>query len=196
MLYCVEVLHHADVLHGDIKPDNWLLMKGDCESLLRMSSSPEQDSEYLSGDIRLIDFGRAIDKTFYAPGTVFCGDCHTKGFQCIEMLENRPWTNQIDSFGLLSSIHCMLFGDYMDVKERQDQYGNKCWTIIRQFKRYWQVELWSELFDSFLNISNCELQPSLGMFRRRFESYFLQDPSHMQVFIILIESTKCNSVHI
>ena len=45
--------------------------------------------------LKLIDFGRSIDMTFFPPGTTFTAKVNTSGFQCIEMKTNRPWTYQV-----------------------------------------------------------------------------------------------------
>ena len=45
------------------------------------------------------------------------GDSHTEAFRCIEMQEGRAWGWGIDAFGVCSTIHCLLFGDYMQVEK-------------------------------------------------------------------------------
>lgn len=57
----------------------------------------EQDSEDdgLSAGLALIDLGQSIDMKLFPKGTTFTGKCETSGFQCTEMLSNRPWTYQV-----------------------------------------------------------------------------------------------------
>ena len=43
----------------------------------------------------LLDFGRAIDIQAFPRGTQFIGSCDTDSFQCIQMLNNEPWTWQV-----------------------------------------------------------------------------------------------------
>ncbi|DBA03655.1 TPA: hypothetical protein N0F65_006834 [Lagenidium giganteum] len=176
MLYAVELLHSVRILHGDIKPDNWLIDFG------AVDLTPERTScqEYRTGGIRLIDFGRAIDTCHYSPGTKFAGSCHTKGFQCVEMLSGQLWTNQIDTFGICGTVHCMLFGEYMEVHSRKTRDERTKWTIKKPFKRYWSVALWKELFDTLINVPSCDEQPSLGLLRRRFEGYLTTESSRMK----------------
>lgn len=45
--------------------------------------------------LRLVDFGQAIDMSLYPPGTTFLAKVKTSGFQCIEMMTDRPWTFQV-----------------------------------------------------------------------------------------------------
>ena len=43
----------------------------------------------------LIDFGRAIDVWAFPEHTMFEGSNETDGFQCVQMLENKPWKWQV-----------------------------------------------------------------------------------------------------
>ncbi|ETM49533.1 BUB protein kinase [Phytophthora nicotianae] len=181
MLRCIELLHSANVLHGDIKPDNWLMIPGNPSSELELiSQEPKLDKVYQAGDLYLIDYGRSIDLSFYPDGTVFRGSCHAKGFQCVEMLTQRPWTYQIDTFAFCGTMHCMLFGEYMEVKPKRNAKGATHWGIVRQFKRYWQVDMWENFFHVLLNVHSCTDQPSLLNLRRRMERYFVSDRSRQQ----------------
>lgn len=182
MVHSIEILHEAQVLHGDVKPDNWLVVPGSSSSVLQSSSKAEKAGfRYQTGDLSLIDFGRAIDLASFPPGTTFVGDCHTKGFQTTEMISNKPWTKQIDTFGICATTHCMLFGDYMDVVCRKDRCGRELWSIKKPFKRYWEIALWKELFDTLLNVKSCAEQPSLSLLRQKLEAYFTTSPQREQV---------------
>lgn len=71
-------------------------------------------------------------------GVAFTASSRTSGFQCTEMLSGRPWNYQVrprpppdrcarelsvrrvrvfqtDYFGVAGTVHCMLFGTYMQV---------------------------------------------------------------------------------
>ncbi|KAG6967391.1 hypothetical protein JG687_00004292 [Phytophthora cactorum] len=182
MLRCIEMLHSAKVLHGDIKPDNWLMIPGNPSSELSMiTQEPHTDKDFHAGDLHLIDYGRSIDLSLYPEGTVFKGNCHAKGFQCVEMLTHRPWTHQVDTFAFCGTVHCMLFGEYMEVKPRRNAKGATHWGIVKQFKRYWQVDMWTDFFHDLLNVRSCTDQPSLPNLRRRFENYFVSDGNRQQV---------------
>lgn len=178
MFKIVEMLHSVDILHGDIKPDNWVFYSGRCS--VDSSMSLPDDPTYATGNIVLIDFGRAINLRDYPKQAVFSGDCHVKGFQCIEMLTGKPWRHQIDTFGLCSTIHCMLFGSYMQVQQVKDGKSVR-WKIGKTFKRYWQIAIWGEIFGTLLNVSNCEKQPSLTALRSRLESVLLSNQQYQQV---------------
>ncbi|POM61059.1 BUB protein kinase, partial [Phytophthora palmivora] len=83
MMRCIELLHGAKVLHGDIKPDNWLMAPGNPASEVSINlQALHNDRDFRAGDLYLIDYGRSIDLSLYPEKTVFRGSCHAKGFQC------------------------------------------------------------------------------------------------------------------
>ncbi|KAJ4436088.1 hypothetical protein ANN_18715 [Periplaneta americana] len=81
LLNIAEKLQECKIIHGDIKPDNFIL---------RTLPSLERGEPSL----QLIDMGRGIDMTLFPPNTTFKTVVTTKSFQCIEMQTGRPWTYQ------------------------------------------------------------------------------------------------------
>lgn len=53
------------------------------------------DDDDVSAGLALIDLGQSIDMKLFPKGTTFTGKCETSGFQCTEMLSNKPWTYQV-----------------------------------------------------------------------------------------------------
>ncbi|KAA8582957.1 hypothetical protein FQN60_015503 [Etheostoma spectabile] len=94
ILHMVEQLHAARIIHADNK----------CF-----------EPENLDHGLALIDLGQSIDMELFPEGTAFTARCLTSGFQCTEMLSGRPWNYQTDYFGIAGTVHCMLFGTYMQV---------------------------------------------------------------------------------
>ncbi|KAJ5662699.1 hypothetical protein N7462_011625 [Penicillium macrosclerotiorum] len=173
----VEALHASGILHGDIKADNCLVRLGDPSttdspptstfSLLELGDgpaheAPESPSYAPSGaygwrtkGLALIDFGRAIDMTAFAPGVQFIADWETGTHECPEIREMRPWTHQIDLYGIAGVIHVLLFGKYIEsaaVRTSSDGAGaGPTYRIRESLKRYWDRELWADVFDLLLN---------------------------------------------
>ncbi|NXI73358.1 BUB1 kinase, partial [Anseranas semipalmata] len=161
ILYMVEELHSCKIIHGDIKPDNFIL--GERQFL----DNDTCDIDGLSHGLTLIDLGQSIDMKLFPEGTAFTARCETSGFQCIEMLTQKPWNYQTDYFGIAATVYCMLFGTYMQVKNE-----NGIWKPEGAFRRLANAELWKEFFDSMLNIPNCHSLPSLGVLRKRLKDLF------------------------
>ncbi|XP_054053319.1 mitotic checkpoint serine/threonine-protein kinase BUB1 isoform X1 [Rissa tridactyla] len=160
ILYMVEELHSCQIIHGDIKPDNFILGE-------RFLDNDICDIDGLSHGLTLIDLGQSIDMKLFPEGTAFTAKCETSGFQCIEMLTQKPWNYQTDYFGIAATIYCMLFGTYMQVKNE-----NGTWKPEGSFRRFANADLWKEFFESMLNIPNCHSLPSLGVLRKKLTDLF------------------------
>ena len=136
-------LHAAHILHNDIKPDNFLV---------DLKTHASNDDEKIS--LELIDFGRGVDLKLLTTDTVMVGDSTTESFRCLEMREEQPWLWQADAYGAAGVIHCLLFGDYMEV-EKCVPLGEGAPSfhlrIKNQFRRYWQTDIWELVFDTLLN---------------------------------------------
>nr|XP_019581403.1 PREDICTED: mitotic checkpoint serine/threonine-protein kinase BUB1 isoform X1 [Rhinolophus sinicus] len=161
MLHMVEQVHSCEIIHGDIKPDNFILG----------SRFLEQDSkdDDLSAGLALIDLGQSIDMKLFPKGTTFTGKCETSGFQCTEMLSNKSWNYQIDYFGVAATVYCMLFGSYMKVKNE-----GGVWKPEGLFRRLPHLDMWDEFFHIMLNIPDCHHLPSLDMLRQKLKKVFQQ----------------------
>ncbi|XP_041107384.1 mitotic checkpoint serine/threonine-protein kinase BUB1-like [Polyodon spathula] len=109
ILHMVEQLHNIDIIHADIKPDNFKL--GD-----RFLENHSFDLENLDHGLSLIDLGQSFNMTLLPKGTSFTAKVKTSGFQCIEVITGRQWNYQTDSFGIACTVYCMFFGSYMKVK--------------------------------------------------------------------------------
>ncbi|KAF1609227.1 UNVERIFIED_CONTAM: Mitotic checkpoint serine/threonine-protein kinase BUB1, partial [Eudyptes pachyrhynchus] len=159
ILYMVEELHSCKIIHGDIKPDNFILGE--------FLDNDTCDIDGLSHGLTLIDLGQSIDMKLFPEETAFTAKCETSGFQCIEMLTQKPWNYQTDYFGIAGTVYCMLFGTYMQVKNE-----NGIWKPEGAFRRLANADLWKEFFESMLNIPSCHSLPSLGVLRKRLKDLF------------------------
>ncbi|XP_020942705.1 mitotic checkpoint serine/threonine-protein kinase BUB1 isoform X1 [Sus scrofa] len=155
MLCMIEQVHDCEIIHGDIKPDNFILG----------NRFLEQDGE--DDGLALIDLGQSIDMKLFPKGTAFTGKCETSGFQCVEMLSNRPWNYQIDYFGVAATVYCMLFGTYMKVKNE-----GGVWKPEGLFRRLPHLDMWNEFFHIMLNIPDCHHLPPLDLIRQKLKQVF------------------------
>jgi checkpoint serine/threonine-protein kinase len=172
----VEALHANGVLHGDIKADNCLVRLDDSNtheppskalSLLDLGAddiafdpresvhySPSGSHGWQQKGLALIDFGRGIDMQAFSPTVQFIADWETGAHECNEIRELRPWTHQIDLYGMAGVIHVLLFGKYVESTVVDGHGGNastRTYRIRESLKRYWDRELWAGVFDLLLN---------------------------------------------
>ncbi|TGZ76976.1 hypothetical protein EX30DRAFT_367053 [Ascodesmis nigricans] len=154
VLRTVEALHNIGIIHGDLKADNCLVR---CEPTPDHTWNPHFRADGSEGwhkkGVSLIDFGRGIDMKLFPPNVQFLADWKTDHQDCAEMRELRPWTWQVDYHGIAAIAYLMLFGEYIKTttEAAPGVGGRKKYRISGTLKRYWQQELWKELFEVLLN---------------------------------------------
>ena len=163
LIRAVVTMHSYGILHGDLKADNCLVRfddLGTSETEWSLQYQPDGSAGWSVKGLTLIDFGRSIDLTQFRPDVQFIADWKTGKQDCIEMRELRPWTFQVDYFGMAGIVHFLLFGKYIEdmILEPKDESGRpdflgerKKYRIREGLRRYWQTELWSRFFDLTLN---------------------------------------------
>jgi len=184
LLRLIEACHDAGFIHGDLKIDNCLLRLEDVPgggAAWDSAYQPSGEGGWSCKGLKVIDFGRTIDTRLFPSGQQYMADWDTDDRDCFEIRENRPWTYQTDYFGLAGIVYCMLFGKYIQASSvttvSNDDGGGKRYKISTAFKRYWQTDLWTRLFDMLLN--PCLIKPNgylpvsqeLGDLRREMESW-------------------------
>lgn len=117
--------------------------------------------------LQLIDFGQSIDMKLFPKNQVFYSKVKTENFVCTEMMDNRPWTYQLDFFCLASTIFTMVCGEYMVVRKVNK---NSTSYTTRPIPRYYCKKLWTELFDELINIPDPHRLPNLAELSERLDA--------------------------
>lgn len=171
LMKIVESIHRADILHGDLKPDNCMIRfeKGNVGSY-----RPDGSFDWNKKGIYLIDFGRSFDMRLLQPNTKFKANWKTDQQDCLEMRSGKPWTYEADYYGLAGIIHAMLFGNFIE----SVQLSNGRFKLRQSFKRYWRQGLWSSVFDVLLNSNEFGPFPIIDQITRlrlKIESHLLDE---------------------
>lgn len=128
-------LHSLGIVHCDIKPDNCML------------NIQNSDTKLKFNDVVLIDFGRAVDLSLFPENAKFiCKLEKTDNQDCPEFINRKTWVFEPDYYGIADVIHTLLFSKVIKVQSTSEGV-----QLLEPFKRYWQRDLWNELFCLLLN---------------------------------------------
>ncbi|KAH7576961.1 hypothetical protein JRO89_XS01G0183100 [Xanthoceras sorbifolium] len=185
LLRILESLHNVGIIHGDFKPDNLLIRYARGELTtdgFHNCSGPWRDQ-----GLCLVDWGKGIDLHLFPDNIDFEGDCRTSGFRCIQMQEKKPWKFQaslnsiVDTYGLCVIVHLMLHGTYLKVEKKSSPDGGFIYQPNSSFRRYWNVELWKNLFSKLLNIGPGDSDKEvLRNLRESFQDYMCSNPQRLK----------------
>ena len=179
MLRLVEWIHGAGIVHADLKPDNLLLRNGGDDWC---DWAPHRPGSWTEKGLALIDFGRAIDLLMYPEEAAFVGDAGAEAFRCIEMMQGKPWTYQADCYAIASTIHCLLYGSYMEVELAPGT--TNAYRQRQPLRRYWKTELWEVVFDRLLNQPTESTPPPLGSLRSLLEEHMRDEGQNIRKLLM------------
>lgn len=184
LLRTMEDLHRVGILHGDLKGDN-CLVRFDTSVDVSGRFDPEGKDGWSGKGLTLIDFGRGIDARMFKTNAQFIADWPSSAQDCAEIRECRPWKWQIDYHGAAGVIHSLLFGKYIEtIPAASSSLGpgqRKEWKLKENLKRYWEKELWGEVFAMLLNPGSVEdkeempIQGNLRRLRIKMEKWLMEE---------------------
>jgi len=185
LLGLMDLLHAAEIVHADIKPDNFLLR--------------HTPGTLATPSLQLIDFGKAVDLNLVPDNKEnvdklkkSCEDDMEvdeddlteeekeereieKNELEIEEKQNALFTDvgragnyHIDYYGIAGCAYCLLFGKYLEVGLVKNR-----WVVKGNFQRRWHTKLWLQFFDDMLNPKReMDKLPSLKKWRQRLMDLF------------------------
>lgn len=169
----VENLHSIGIIHADLKLENCMVrfISGELGDY-------NADGHYgwQNKGIYLIDFGRSFDMTLLPSDTKFIANWKITSQDCYEMQQKLPWNYQADYYNIVSIINLMLFGVEMKTTVQSDGTIK----LASSFKRYWQQDIWREVFTVLLNSSSYGTFPitsKIQKLRNILESYLINEGS-------------------
>lgn len=152
LLRTIEDMHKIGILHGDLKADN-CLVRLDIDAEVSGTYNRYGHDGWNTKGLTLIDFGRGIDMRAFRPEARFIADWKAEETDCPEIREAKPWKWEIDLFGAAGVIHSLLFGKYIEtVSVSGGGIGQKKeWKLRESLKRYWEKDIWTEVFGVLIN---------------------------------------------
>lgn len=150
----------------------------------------------LSGkpDLTLVDFGRAIDLETINEGKNVIMDAKLSGVLSTELMnvamkKELPWSFDVDTYGLCTTAHAMLFGseNRMElVQLKRNVIGSttakKRWMPATEFPRHVEKKIWGNLFDTLLNVNDgLGSRPKcLRQLRSDIDAYLCEQEANLQ----------------
>lgn len=143
LLEATETLHGMDIIHGNINTENCMINFVRSED---RNFSPVFDRSGKYGwdkkRLTLINFSAAIDLTEFQKGITFTSSSRALGSGFINRMDGKTWTYEIDNFGVADTIHALLFDESLQIAAIDGKI-----QIKRSLSRFWQPQLWQELFE-------------------------------------------------
>ncbi|XP_057954424.1 mitotic checkpoint serine/threonine-protein kinase BUB1 isoform X2 [Malania oleifera] len=197
MLYILETLHGVGIIHGDFKPDNLLIRYARDDLAVTKEGFRDRHGAWHYQGLCLVDWGKGIDLNLFPHNVEFKADCRTSGFRCVEMQENKPWKFQANTYGLCVVIHMMLHNSYLKIERKASSDGGYMYQPKSTYKRYWNVDLWKNLFTKMLNVNpNEDHMKLLQNVREPFQDFMCSKPElikKLKQLLLKQKASLCSS---
>ncbi|CAM0142731.1 unnamed protein product [Umbelopsis sp. WA50703] len=153
LLQAVIALHQNGFVHGDLKADNVMVSFRTANEDGTIGYSIPiyggmDDAFWAMKQIKLIDFGKAIDTNLFSKGQTFvkCWKSN-KNDDAPQVHANKEWDPWVlDYWGMAKTVHCLLFGQHMQITRVGMHY-----RICQRLKRWWDQNVWVKFFHILLN---------------------------------------------
>ncbi|KAL7000420.1 non-specific serine,threonine protein kinase [Sarracenia purpurea var. burkii] len=105
--------------------------------------------------------------------------------------------SQVDTYGLCVIAHMMLHNSYMEIEKKKSSDGGYFYRPKSTLKRYWQVDLWKNLFTKLLNIDpSDDHKKLLKNLRESFHDYVCSNPQlikKLKQLLVKQRTTLCSA---
>lgn len=133
MLNILEKLHKSQIIHGDIKPDNFLIQR----EIGLNTDAPNAHSMFkdLSPTLEAIDFGISIDMSLFPKDQTFDHQFDKVNNRCPEMLQKKSWNYHVSIvyFNYFFLENQIRITNFISVTINYDlffSFHTSSWTIL------------------------------------------------------------------